>query len=94
MDAEPKVVDITWLARVTFEQRDRPTSDWLPPGQRLVGPRFNDPERPEWMDEDEWILRARCVAPPAVRAADLRLKRILCEGALLQPRAEVHRSSD
>ncbi|MBI1948602.1 MAG: hypothetical protein HYS27_23140 [Deltaproteobacteria bacterium] len=92
MDELPKTIDMTWLARIAFDQHDRPTSDWLPRGQRLVGARFNDPIRPEWMDEREWEMRDRCAVRPALRAADLRLKRVLCEGASLTPRVDVIRA--
>lgn len=94
MNDQPKTIDITWLARITFGYRDQPTSDWLPPGQRLVGARFNDPERPEWMDEPLWNFRHAGGVPPVVRAVDLRLKRILCEGASLTPAVEVRRSDE
>jgi len=94
MDELPKTVDLTWLARIALDRHDRPTSDWLPRGQRIVGARFNDPQRPEWMDEPEWELRENGDVLPVVRAADLRLKRILCEGASLMPQAEVIRSDE
>ena len=41
------IIDSTWLARISFDPRlDRPSSTWLPPGQRLVGRLFNDPSAP------------------------------------------------
>lgn len=89
---QPEIFDMTWLARIPFDRIDRSTSDWLPRGQRLVGPRFNDGERPEWMDDAEWRQRHRVDVPPPLRAADLRLKRILCEGGSVTP--EIERSRD
>lgn len=90
--SDPLHVDITWLARVTFAgARDRPTSAWLPPGQRVVGRRFNDPIRPDWMDDAEWELRDTLVEPPAVSAAATRLKRVLCEAGGRTPSPEVVR---
>jgi len=85
-------IDLTWIARIAFGgTRDRPSSTWLPPGQRLVGPRFNDPEKPEWMDEPEWRLRASMPEAPRLRAASTHLKLILCEGRSLSEPAELIR---
>ena len=73
-------IDLTWIARIAFSARDRPTSMWLPPGARLVGRRFGDPERPEWMDEHEWTMRAHALVAPVLVASSTRLRSILCEG--------------
>lgn len=90
----PKAIDLTWLARIAAATRDRPTSMWLPPGQRLVGRRFNDPLQPEWMDDAEWELRDEHEEAATLRTATIRLKQILCEGASLSPDPEVRRSAE
>lgn len=89
--SSPKLVDLTWLARIAFAMQDRPTSTWLPPGQRLVGRRFNDSVQPEWMDDDEWQLRDEYPERAELPARQTRLKRLLCEGASLSPPIEVRR---
>lgn len=90
----PEAIDLTWLARIAAAMSDRPTSRWLPPGQRLVGRRFNDLLRPEWMDEAEWELRDQHQEAAPLMAASTRLKRVLCEGRSLSPDPEVIRSAE
>lgn len=90
-DKAAPTIDITWLSRIACSRHDRPTSTWLPPRQRLVGPPFNDPERPDWMDEAEWTMRAHSLEAPALRASSTRLKSILCESSMVNVTPEVIR---
>lgn len=84
-------IDLTWLSRLYSDRHDRPTSTWLPRGQRLVGRRFNDAVQPEWMDDAEWEHRDRFPEPAAFAAGTTRLKHILCEGTSLSPEVEHYR---